>query len=536
MLIYKRSSSPQLKELVAHEDDIDMLSPSLSDPVTPRSNKSATTLKSIRATVSTAMPAMSSSTKATTRLNLERDASRSNHHDDQTYHSNKRKRTEIDVRNIITSQDTRRTTHKLAVTSSKPPVASGPTPSLSPQLTSRALVASKMTTNDRRHVKSRPCSQLDHDGDDDPDRIQLQRTDRLKRQALPLDEPRKSVLASTTARKISVKGKTPHRLIDVPALGADKHVEEQDDDDDDDEEQSCPPFGRPQTNKRAQSTGKRNTQDEIVRTSPNRLLEHAKAKQQSRPRRATHDDNDSQLVARPTTRSTRSPQNLSLRQKRKLTDDESPAEDRRHHSRPSPQRNSVDLNNDDYVSRHNVTRPEPSFEPTEQLSKQVPTIAEFVRSLPIPLEHVIPTFNSLGLSSSTDLLALASDTVAGHNARKAILDQVSRMNQTGLSVWQRVVFEEELKVASQNWTVSSKQVDTNNPRQQRSSSSSNPLSHETDRDLSIPVQTDVMLNQSRRRQEQRENSIQTPQSFKSTTDQHRDWLDSIAAPPMHGTW
>ncbi|KAK4054913.1 hypothetical protein OIV83_000837 [Microbotryomycetes sp. JL201] len=86
------------------------------------------------------------------------------------------------------------------------------------------------------------------------------------------------------------------------------------------------------------------------------------------------------------------------------------------------------------------------------LEPHVPTLAEFIASLPIPLGHLVPAFTTLGLSTPTDLVALASDTEAGRNARQIILDQVDQLSEPGLTVWQRVVLEEQLKSRGRTWT------------------------------------------------------------------------------------
>ncbi|KAM0793257.1 hypothetical protein ACM66B_000719 [Microbotryomycetes sp. NB124-2] len=102
----------------------------------------------------------------------------------------------------------------------------------------------------------------------------------------------------------------------------------------------------------------------------------------------------------------------------------------------------------------------------------VPTVAEFIASLPIPLDHLVPSFTALGLSTPTDLIALASDTEAGRNARKIILDQVDQQSDKGLTVWQRVVFEEQLKSRRKKWCLSCEEM--------MDSSSTTPAESKTD--------------------------------------------------------
>ena len=82
----------------------------------------------------------------------------------------------------------------------------------------------------------------------------------------------------------------------------------------------------------------------------------------------------------------------------------------------------------------------------------VPTVAEFIASLPIPLTHLVSTFETLGLTRPADLLALASDTEPGTNARQAILDEVANVDGKGLSKWERIVLEESLKSGWRKWT------------------------------------------------------------------------------------
>ena len=101
-----------------------------------------------------------------------------------------------------------------------------------------------------------------------------------------------------------------------------------------------------------------------------------------------------------------------------------------------------------------------------------PTLSHFLTTLPIPLTHLTPIFASLGCSTSADLLALASPTTAGQRARTIMLDVVSRevgqqkqkragadavsaesaVEQEGLSRWERIVLEEELRAGWKVWT------------------------------------------------------------------------------------
>lgn len=77
-----------------------------------------------------------------------------------------------------------------------------------------------------------------------------------------------------------------------------------------------------------------------------------------------------------------------------------------------------------------------------------PNVATFLASLPLPLFHLHETFTSLGCSSSTDLIALSSNTPMGVRCREAMLDAVEKSYSGGLSKWERIVLIEGLRSVS----------------------------------------------------------------------------------------
>lgn len=91
--------------------------------------------------------------------------------------------------------------------------------------------------------------------------------------------------------------------------------------------------------------------------------------------------------------------------------------------------------------------------------RAVPTIATFLNSLPVPLARLEEPFARLGLSRPADLLALASETDAGRNARKILLDAVEKEDDGAMTRWERIVLEEELKSGWARWSGNDGQVD-----------------------------------------------------------------------------
>lgn len=94
-----------------------------------------------------------------------------------------------------------------------------------------------------------------------------------------------------------------------------------------------------------------------------------------------------------------------------------------------------------------------------------PSLSHFLTTLPISLTHLTPIFASFGCTTPADLLALASPTEAGVRARSLMLDLVSKkvaqqkssarrtgMEEQGLSTWERIVLEEELRAGWRVWT------------------------------------------------------------------------------------
>ncbi|GAA5870178.1 hypothetical protein JCM1840_001584 [Sporobolomyces johnsonii] len=109
-----------------------------------------------------------------------------------------------------------------------------------------------------------------------------------------------------------------------------------------------------------------------------------------------------------------------------------------------------------------------------------PTLAAFLASLPLPsLVRLTPHFATLGLSTPSDLLALAQPTESGRRVRRRVLERVDdalvhvaeeerrgggggkeeegederrgRGRGRGMTEWERIVLEEELEVAWRRW-------------------------------------------------------------------------------------
>ncbi|GAA5935644.1 hypothetical protein JCM1841_007018, partial [Sporobolomyces salmonicolor] len=99
-----------------------------------------------------------------------------------------------------------------------------------------------------------------------------------------------------------------------------------------------------------------------------------------------------------------------------------------------------------------------------------PTLAAFLASLPLPsLERLTPHFASLGLSTPSDLLALAQPTESGRRVRRRVLERLNdglvkaERNGGGSNInrhhhgegrmteWERIVLEEELEEGWRRW-------------------------------------------------------------------------------------
>ncbi|GAA5850275.1 hypothetical protein JCM8547_001075 [Rhodosporidiobolus lusitaniae] len=101
--------------------------------------------------------------------------------------------------------------------------------------------------------------------------------------------------------------------------------------------------------------------------------------------------------------------------------------------------------------------------PPSSTSSQIPTLASFLSTLPLPsLSRLMPHFFALGLSSPADLVQLSnSSSEAARRARGRVLERVGAMAKEagegegegggGLTDWERIVLEEELEEGWKRW-------------------------------------------------------------------------------------
>lgn len=103
--------------------------------------------------------------------------------------------------------------------------------------------------------------------------------------------------------------------------------------------------------------------------------------------------------------------------------------------------------------------------PSVPSAPQIPSVATFLSSLPLPsLSRLTPIFSGLGLSSPSDLLQLSNGASEGaRRARGRVLERVGGVDRElrakgggeeggGLTPWERIVLEEELEEGWKRWS------------------------------------------------------------------------------------
>ncbi|GAA5908208.1 uncharacterized protein JCM6883_004308 [Sporobolomyces salmoneus] len=108
-----------------------------------------------------------------------------------------------------------------------------------------------------------------------------------------------------------------------------------------------------------------------------------------------------------------------------------------------------------------LTAPSPSATPAPASS--IPSLSTFLLSLDLPqLSRLIPSFHSLGISSPTEVLALASTTTAGQRRRERVYGMVEEMERERLRAdgggqggeftkFERETIEVGLMESRENW-------------------------------------------------------------------------------------